>query len=70
MPATVHDYLYYMNRIGKGLCTRKEADQMLYEGAEDKEQEYNVPWYRRRKAALYAAVRSWGWLPGLWGKKK
>ena len=69
-PAAVHDWLYYLNRLGTPICTRKQADLILKEGCKDKEKEFKIPWYKRKKAAIYAAVRAWGWLPGLWTSRR
>ena len=55
-PAVLHDYLYRHN-----LITRKEADRLLLEACEHMEELWNVPWYRQRKRAIYAAVRVGGW---------
>lgn len=66
--AVVHDKLYDNNRRGEGvLVTRKRADQILIEGMEEKEREYDVSWRLKRKRMVYWAVRLGGgptWKPG------
>lgn len=61
-PAVVHDWLYYLSRIGRQRLTRRESDEVLREGIRTQEARYGL---QGVADAIYHAVRigsgaSWG----------
>ena len=60
-PATVHDMLYYNHRHGlDAVITRQQADAILREGIELKEDEYTVPLSDKRADIIYQGCRLGG----------
>jgi hypothetical protein len=60
--AVIHDYMYYMQRLGDEPWSREKVDALFLEAME----ELGIPYLRRK--LFYYMVRSFGWK--YWNKRQ